>query len=462
MTGGLKPYTAYKGSGLPWLEQVPEHWTLLPNRALIRRRKLLVGARHSEYRLLSLTKEGVIVRDVESGKGKFSADMGTSQEVRAGDLVFCFFDVPETPRTVGLSPYDGMITGAYTVFECSNPHISAFLDLFYRAMDDRKLLSPLYSGLRNIIPPTRFLGTKTPLPPDTEQASIVRYLAHADGRIRSYIHVKQKLIKLLEEQRQAIINRAVTRGLNPNVRLRTSGVEWLGQVPEHWDVKRCRYLFREIDERSAHGSEQHLSMSQRLGLVPSHLVENRTLVSESYAGGKVCKIGDLVLNRLKAHLGVFSLSGHAGVISPDYTVLRPVESGGTAYFEQVLRSPACRRELRIRAKGIVEGFWRLYTDDFYDIRLPVPPITERQAIVAHNGRATADIQRAVSRAVQEISLLREFRMRLIADVATGKLDVREAAAGLPQGASDAKPLDETEDMPQDESAVDGGKFEAAE
>jgi type I restriction enzyme S subunit len=90
--------------------------------------------------------------------------MGTSQEVRAGDLVFCLFDVPETPRTVGLSRHHGMITGAYTVFECSDAVLAAFLNVFYRAMDDRKLLSPLYSGLRNTIPPTRFLSTKTPVP----------------------------------------------------------------------------------------------------------------------------------------------------------------------------------------------------------------------------------------------------------------------------------------------------------
>ena len=165
-------------------------------------------------------------------------------------------------------------------------------------------------------------------------------------------------------------------------------------------------------------------MSQRLGLVPSHLVENRTLVSESYAGGKLCKVGDLVLNRLKAHLGVFATAQYGGVISPDYTVLRPIEAGGALYFERVLRSPACRYELRVRAKGIVEGFWRLYTNDFYDIRLPVPPIEDRYTIVEHIEVAARGIDTGIAKTEQEISLLREFRTRLIADVVTGKLDVR--------------------------------------
>ncbi len=154
------------------------------------------------------------------------------------------------------------------------------------------------------------------------------------------------------------------------------------------------------------------------------------MAERGYAGGKLCEVGDLVLNRLKAHLGVFALTQLAGVISPDYTVLRPIDPEGAAYFEQVLRSPACRGELRIRAKGIVEGFWRLYTDDFYDIRLPMPPIQECRAIIEHNHSATTEIDHAARGTEREISLLREYRTRLIADVVTGKLDVREAAAYL--------------------------------
>ena len=204
MIDGLKPYPEYKDSGLPWAETVPSQWQLIPNRGLIRKRKVLVGKNHKNFQLLSLTKQGVIVRDVASGKGKWSSDMGTSQEVRTGDLVFCLFDVPETPRAVGLSPHNGMITGAYTVFESLNPERTKFFELFYLAMDDRKLLSPLYSGLRHTIPPSRFIGTKTPQPPSDEQAAIVRFLDHANGRIERAIRAKKKLMALLNEQKQAI------------------------------------------------------------------------------------------------------------------------------------------------------------------------------------------------------------------------------------------------------------------
>ncbi|MBA2491154.1 MAG: hypothetical protein H0V34_05405 [Gammaproteobacteria bacterium] len=183
-------------------------------------------------------------------------------------------------------------------------------------------------------------------------------------------------------------------------------------------------------------------------------MKNRTLVSESYAGGKLCEVGDLVLNRLKAHLGVFALSQYAGVTSPDYTVLRHIEQGSAEYYEQVLRSPACRIELRIRAKGIVEGFWRLYTDDLYDIRLPVPPREERDVIIDYIRIATAEIQTGASLAGSEISLLREYRARLIADVVTGKLDVREAAASLPDEPSDMDSLDGVDALVEGEEPED--------
>jgi hypothetical protein len=124
VTRGLDPSVPTKDSALPWVPRVPAHWDLVPNRAHLKVRKVLVRARHGEFELLSLTKRGVIVRDISENKGKFSSDLGTSQEVRPGDLVFCLFDVPETPRTVGLSSHVGMITGAYTVFECVDPAVA--------------------------------------------------------------------------------------------------------------------------------------------------------------------------------------------------------------------------------------------------------------------------------------------------------------------------------------------------
>lgn len=214
VTRGLTPSVPLKPSGIPWLGDIPAHWKLTPNRAHLRIRKSLVGQRHSEYQLLSLTKLGVIVRDLSENKGKFSSDMGTSQEVRAGDLVFCLFDVPETPRTVGLSSHAGMITGAYTVMECTDPKIARFLEAFYIAMDDRKLLSTLYSGLRNTIPKGRFLGAKMPLPPPDERDAILEYVKRETSGLNVAIDRRAHEIALMKEYRIRLVADVVTGKLD--------------------------------------------------------------------------------------------------------------------------------------------------------------------------------------------------------------------------------------------------------
>ena len=155
-------------------------------------------------------------------------------------------------------------------------------------------------------------------------------------------------------------------------------------------------------------------------------------MSESYVGTKICEKNDIVLNRLKAHLGVFALAPQQGLVSPDYTIFRAIRKINPRYFELLMRTPAFRVELRKRAKGIVQGFWRLYTDDFYDINLIIPPLEEQNAIIAYLEDELLELNRVIERVNSEIRLTLEYRTRLITDVVTGKLDVREAAKNLPE------------------------------
>lgn len=210
--------------------------------------------------------------------------------------------------------------------------------------------------------------------------------------------------------------------LKPYSAYEDSGLPWLARMPGHWDTQRSKYLFRESDQRSVEGTEQRLSMSQRHGLIPSSQIEERRLVSESNVGGKLCEAGDLVLNRLKAHLGVVAVSPTRGVVSPDYTVLRPLGRTNHHYFCAVYRSPHCGQELRRKAKGIVEGFWRLYTDDFYDIRVPVPPPEEQAAIVQFLDWANTRIERTIRAKRKVIALLSEQKQVVIYRAVTRGLD----------------------------------------
>ncbi len=263
-----------------------------------------------------------------------------------------------------------------------------------------------------------------PVPPRAEQDQIVRYLDWQVSKINRLIAAKRKQIDILLEQHKHIINDAVFHGIAENVSLCDSGIEWIGAIPAHWDTVRCKYIFKERDERSVAGEEEHLSMSQKYGLIPDSKLDERRMLSESYVGGKICYKDDLVLNRLKAHLGVFALSPQKGVVSPDYTVLVPnMEYIEPAYGEAVLKSDMCRRELRIRVRGIIEGFWRLYTDDFNTIVMPLPPLKEQKQIMEYLDTLRKNFVGLQRKLESEISTLEDLRTRLISDVVTGQVDV---------------------------------------
>lgn len=434
---GLQPYPAYMDSGLPWLGRVPAHWETRRAKVLFRER---VEKGYPEEPLLAATQSKGVVRKEDYGNRTVTAqkDFHLLKLVEVGDFVI---SLRSFEGGIEVAHCRGIISPAYTVLEPRVKNIGGYFRHFFKSPNFISSLTLFVTGIREgqNIDYERLSRAFMPWPPSEEQAAIVRYLDHAMRKIDKAIRAKRKIIVLLNEQKQAIIHRAVTRGLDPDVPLKDSGIPWLGQIPAHWDSLRCKYLFREVDSRSTAGEETHLSMSQKLGLVPSSMIEHRTLISASYAGGKLCEIDDLVLNRLKAHLGVFAVARHSGVISPDYTVLRKRRPLVIAYFEYLLRSPACRGELYMRAKGLVEGFWRLYTDDFYDIRLPVPPVDEQERIVFEISEGTRELVTTIDRIEREADLLREYRTRLIADVVTGKLDVREAASWLPEPEVEAAP-----------------------
>ncbi len=447
----MKKYESYQPMGLPWLSQVPQHWSISRNKNVFEESKETVGENFSRYTLLSLTLSGIIPRDVSSGKGKFPQSFDTYKKVDVGDMAFCLFDIDETPRTVGLSAHQGMLTGAYNIFHVKNIN-PKYINYYYLSLDMAKAMKLLYTGLRKTIGIDTFMGTKIPVPPREEQNQIVRYLEWQTSKINRLIAAKKQQIQVLREQQQKLICEVITKGVHSDVGYKDSHIAWIGDIPSHWSAIRCKYLFRERDERSKEGMETHLSMSQKYGLVPDSQLDERRMLSESYAGGKLCYQDDLVLNRLKAHLGVFALAPQFGVISPDYTVLIPnTERIIPSFGEMVLKSALCRRELRVRVRGIIEGFWRLYTDDFYTIYLPVPPIEEQKEIMQYidaQAKKTAALENALNR---EIELLHELRTRLISDVATGQIDVR--SIDVPDFELVEELADEAEE-PEDEMEVE--------
>jgi type I restriction enzyme S subunit len=199
-----------KDSGIPWLGEVPAHWDIGRFKDGLRITKNLVGANSASYTLLSLTLQGVIPRDLDNPHGKFPAEFDTYQAVQAGDLIFCLFDVEETPRAVGYSTYDGMVTGAYTVCSSVKPFDAKFFFYFYLARDQYKAFKCYYTGLRNVIRKELFMSIPCAIPSEEEQAQIVEFIESELAKIDLLQVESAQAIALLEERRIALIAAAVT------------------------------------------------------------------------------------------------------------------------------------------------------------------------------------------------------------------------------------------------------------
>ncbi|PFQ80874.1 restriction endonuclease subunit S [Priestia megaterium] len=208
VTKGINKTVRMRPSGIAWVGDIPEHWDIKRNKNLLTLRKETVGGSHSKYKLLSLTTNGIIERDLENGKGKFPSDFSTYQKVYINDLVFCLFDIDETPRTIGLSTLEGMITGAYTVFKVKSSR--DYLYYYYLSLDQKKALKPLYTGLRKVISTDTFLRAKVPQPPVEEQYKIVEYIEKNIVRIDNTISYAQRQIDLITEYRDRLISDVVT------------------------------------------------------------------------------------------------------------------------------------------------------------------------------------------------------------------------------------------------------------
>lgn len=424
MNYNLIPYENYKKINLPWLDRIPAHWDITRNKNVMQLKKVIVGNDFKKYTLLSLTLNGIIPRDLENKKGKLPSDFSTYQIVNNDDLVFCLFDIDETPRTVGLSSLEGIITGAYTVFSVRNAN-PKYLYYYYLSLDQNKLLRPLYTGLRKVIQTDTFLRTSIPLPPQLEQDQIVKYLDHKLAKINKFIKAKKRLISVLKEQKQVVINKAVTKGLNPNVKMKPSGIEWIGDIPEHWEIKPLRQLLRPISIKNRPNLPL-LSVVREKGVIlrsEMSTEENHNFIPDDLSGYKVVEKGQFVINKMKAWQGSYGVSQYNGIVSPAYYVFN-LYFNNKEYFHYAIRSRVYVNIFSQASEGVRIGQWDLSLNKMKDIPFFIPPKDEQNEIIKFISKELIRIENSISKVQKEIELLMEYRTRLISDIVTGKVDVR--------------------------------------
>jgi type I restriction enzyme S subunit len=442
----LKPYPAYKDSGVPWLGSVPDHWEVKRAKNILK--SVDIRSVTGEEELLTVSsKRGVVPRRVALVT-MFKAESYIGHKLCwPNDLVIN--SLWAWARGLGVSRNYGIVSTAYGVYRLRTGADvdSMFIHELVRSAPFHWELQVRSKGVwtsRLQLTDDSFLGAPLPVPPLPEQSAIVRFLDHVDRRIRRYILAKQKLIKLLEEQKQAIIHRAVTRGLDPNVRLKPSGVEWLGDVPEHWEVIALKRLAKIIDgDRGLEYPNANDFIQNGIPFLSSKSIVNGQLVLKNVPFISTKKFSRLGQGKLLKNDLVITVRGTIGncalftgapyptaFINAQMMIVRPdCEKISPEYLLYLATSRYWQDQLSLRAYGSAQQ--QLSNQILSSQPLPAPPLKEQQVILTSLHPGIATIDRSITQAQSEIYLIREYRIRMIADVVTGKLDVREAAANLP-------------------------------
>ncbi len=434
----LKPYPKMKDSGVEWLGKVPEHWKIKRLKSSVNNViQQTIDHQKSDLYVAMEHVESWTGRLILSGTGvSFDSQL---KRFRPGDVLFGKLR-PYLAKVTRPLSY-GVCVGEFLVLRPRNSRVtSPFLEQMLRSKPFIDAVNSSTFGAKMPRADWLFIGGMAfGRPPLSEQAAMVRFLGHTDRRIRRYIRAKQKLIALLEEQKQAIIHQAVTgqidvRTNRPYPAYKPSGVDWLGDVPAHWEVRRSKRTFTPRQELASPEDVQ-LSATQAYGVIAQEDYEKRV-------GRKVVKIlrhleqrrhvevDDFVIS-MRSFQGGLERAWQSGCIRSSYIVLQAATELVVGYFGQLFKSIRYIAALQSTANFIRDG-QDLNFENFCWVDLPFPPKREQQLIAATLERVTMGIGSAIERSSREIDLLREYRNRLIADVVTGKLDVREAAARLPE------------------------------
>ena len=460
MIEGLKPYAEYKESGIPWASELPSGWQTERAKRLFTKMQRPV---RPEDEVVTCFRDGMVtLRKNRRLRGFTEATVESGyQGIRKGDLVIHGMDA--FAGAIGVSDSDGKSTPVYNVCQPRPGVIAGYYAHTVREMSRAQWILALAKGIRERSTDFRYemFGNQfVPLPPPDDQTAIVRFLEHANRKIDGFIRAKRKLIGLLNEQKQAIVHRAVTRGLDPDVHLKPSGSRWFPEQPEAWEVVTMRRVIRSAID-GPHFSPNYLEsgipfLSARNVRPDRWLLDDAKFISEAdykefsrrvrpengdvlYTKGGttgVAKVVDLEFP--------FQVWVHIAVLKIDRSLINP------EFLALCLNSRRCYEQSLLLTRGATNqdlGLGRMK-----QIELPLPPSLEEQArIVTAVAEQSVAPNTAITRTEREIALMQEYRTRLTADIVTGKLDVREAAAKLPdlptEAATEAlsdEMLDETE------------------
>lgn len=407
----MKRYDIYKDSGVQWIGEIPGHWR----------------TRRAKYLLKLLTESTKRTRkigleNIESNTGKFilteSIFDGDGVDFDCGDILYG--KLRPYLNKVWLAEFDGNAVGDFYVYRAINDYLNSFAKYL--------LLSSCFVGISNAstygakMPrvSSQFIHSlHFPVPPLSEQRSIVSFLDDKCGKIDEWVTKKQKEVEHLQELKQRVIADAVTRGLNPHVKMKATNIPWLKEIPEHWEMSKISSHFRQRNEKVSDKDYPALSVSKQ-GVTPQ--LGNVALSNAEGASRKLVKVGDYAVNSRSDRKGSCGVSKYEGSVSLITIVLEPFNINGE-YVHYLFRSNHWVEEFYRNGRGIVADLWTTNYQMMKSMYMPVPPLSEQELIVSYIDAKCSKIDKLIDNITKEIECIKEYKQRLISDVVTGQIKV---------------------------------------
>lgn len=416
-----------KDSGIEWIGEIPEGWEIVPVRSCFDevRTKNTDG---QEQNALQFKSGNIISKtNFNASMDDYVADTITNYTVVLPDTVMINglnLNYDFKSLRVALVKEKGVITSAYlAIFPDRKKIFPQYATYPFKGYESKMAFHNMGAGIRKTLGYKEFKNQPLLLPSKEEQNKISAYLdskcSHIDimlSKIRSSIEEYKKL-------KQTVITQAVTKGVRGEREMKDSGVAWIGTYPSNWKIIKIKWLLHERKDRSITGLEEPLSMSQKKGLIPTKDMDSIPNMASSFIGAKLVYKGDLVFNKLKAHLGVFSVSKYNGLVSPDYAVYHSTGPANLNFLELLFKTPQYINEFKKKSSGVGAGLTRLYTGDLYSIYCALPPLVEQEEIADYLDAKCAEIDKLIAKKEQLVKEMESYKKSLIYEVVTGKREV---------------------------------------